>query len=140
MSEAMSGVDLKEFMKPTMTALARCQGADPLETWDNSGVWVAMHMDWDYEQWYLLEVRKPYKNPDGPTMVDFLYVHWGAYDTWEVEWRNKPRNLFAQEDYILQAQHDFLLWVEGMMELEQDMETARELKMGRITKPMNKQD
>lgn len=113
----MSASELKEWIAPVMTKMGRSNGdGPPSEGWvptsDNTGPSVVCYIDHDFIDYALVEVRRPFRNPKGPTIVDFLYIHRHP-DGVDLEWRNKPRELFDRdtEDFFAPYQ-DFHIWAE----------------------------
>ena len=117
--------------------------ADPgSEGWvtlpDGSGFSIMCYIDHDYIDYSLVEVRTPFRYGDrwgtgpasgaGPTMVDYIYVmrhpgypdsdgvHRGGGRGREVEWRNKPFDIFAPDVDWWEVYEEFIQWCRDMAE------------------------
>lgn len=88
---------------------------DPIALSDNSGAWISAHFDFDIEQFLMIQVRQPYLNPEGPTMVDYLFLHISAYGKREFEWDNHSHDFFDTSE-LMDPYGRFVVWVETLLE------------------------
>jgi hypothetical protein len=88
---------------------------DPIEISDNTGAWVSAHLDFDYQQFIMLELRRPYLNPKDSTIVDNLFVFINSHGKREFEWDNHPHELFDTSEYM-DPYVRFISWVEQMLD------------------------
>lgn len=87
--EIPSGVDLARYFWHETNHVN--PGYDGINLWRDGSqycyLWVTASVDFDMDMYYLLDVRT---KTDGDEMRDGLFLHLGSFDTFEVEWQQKP--------------------------------------------------
>ena len=116
MTADLTTVELLDEALPKLTQYKN-PDCDPITMSDNSGVWVAAHLDFDYQQFLMLEVRKPYINPTTDTIVDNLFLWIKSYGNREFEWDNHPHEFFDTSEYMAPYER-FIGWTGQMLDTD----------------------
>jgi hypothetical protein len=129
-------MDIADCAGVVMSRMMGSQGdVDPgSEGWvtlpDGSGFSIMCYIDHDYIDYALVEVRTPFRYGDrwgttdaGPTMVDYIFVMRhpgsgldGSGPRRQVEWRNKPFEMFDPEHDWWEVYTEFINWCAGSLE------------------------